>query len=216
MGVSKKRRWALGTFALAVVYLIAVYIIPGVVDQSDGRTQPAGDPVMAPGSKKCPKKHRRVTVEQGEHGDYGWSIIAAIKNGHDCAAWGLSVDFRPRDITPGSWEGFWEIPAGGHLPDSATISARDETTGEERVVSGVVGWDVRTVLLTTKSGDRFVVHPKAPERRLLKRFIWLRNLRYFLRFYPLGDPVKVAKLLDSQGRTIATDHFRLGEIMRIP
>jgi len=215
MSVSKNRKWALGALALATVYLILVYIIPGVVDESDGRPQPVAD-LSARGSKHCPMKHVHVTIEHGSHNGYAWSVIASIKKGHACGVWKLGVDFRPRDITPGSWEGFWEIPAGGHLPDSATISARDETTGEDRDVSGIVGWDVRTVVFITKSGHRFVVHPSAPGRRLLKRFIWLHNFRYFLRFYPVGDPVRVAKLLNIRGRTIATDHFRLGEIMKIP
>jgi hypothetical protein len=126
------------------------------------------------------------------------------------------MEFLPQDVTPGSWKGFWEIPAGGHLPASATISARDETTGEDRVVSGIVGWHVRTVVFSTRSGHLFVVHPKVPEGRLLKRFVWLRNLRYFLRFYPVDDPVKVAKLLDSRGGAIKTVEFRLGEVMGIP
>lgn len=204
---------------MAGVYLLAVYVIPGFVDRSDGQGQPRSD-LPDRLAWRCSKHHRapiKVPIEHGEHHGQTWSIIGSIKSGHACGAWWtLGMKFLPQDVVPGSWEGFWEIPAGGHLPASATISARDETTGEDRVVSAVVGWHVRTVVFRTRGGFRFVVHPKAPEGRLLKRFVWLRRLRYFLRFYPVGDPVKAAKLLDARGRTIRTVGFRLGEVWNAP
>jgi hypothetical protein len=218
MSQNGKGRLAGGLLALAALYVMAVYVIPGFVGKSEGQGRERTD-ALARQSDQCtahPIKHRRVPVENGQHSGEPWSVIAGIKNGHACGYWSLSMEFRPQDVTPGSWEGLWEIPAGGHLPASATMSARDETTGKDRDVSGIVGWHVRTVVFRTRGGRRFVVHPKAPEARLLKRYVWLRNLRYFLRFYPIGDPVKVAKLLDYRGATIETVHFRLGEYLGIP
>lgn len=203
---------------VAIVYFLAVYIGPGLVDRSEGRGQASTE--SAPMSGQC-IKHRRtsvqVPIDHGEHDSNSWSIIASIGSGHACGAWwSLGMEFLPQDVMRGSWKGLWEIPAGGHLPASATISARDETTGEDRVVSGIVGWNVRTVVFRTQSGRRIIVHPKAPDGRFLKRFVWLRNLRYFLRFYPVHDPMKAARLLDSRGGTIRTVEFRLGEAMDIP
>lgn len=205
----EKRGWALGFLALAAIYLMAVYVLPGVVDRSDG--QGPRENAVAQQSGLC-TKHLEVPVERGEHTGESWSVIASIEDDQDCSAWLLKMKFLPQDIPPGSWEGGWEVPAGGHLPDSATISARDEATGGDRVVSGAVGMRVRTVMFRTKSGRRFVVHPKAPKASLRKRFGWLRNLRYFLRFYPKGDPLGAAKLLDAHGKTIATFQCQAGEI----
>lgn len=210
MDLSGRRRLAWAFLVLAAVYFMAVYVLPGFADSSDGRA-PRRNDAVARQSEQC-TKHIQVPVQQGEHNDQSWSVIASIENDHDCGAWLLGMEFLPQDEVPGSWEGFWEIPAGGHLPDSATISAQDEATGEDRVISGVVGWRVRTVVFRTKRGHRFAVHPKAPEASLRKRFGWLQNLRYFLRFYPVGDPVKVARLLDARGRIIAAFRCRLGEI----
>jgi hypothetical protein len=193
---------------MAVVYFMAVYILPGLVDSSDGQ---APRNAHARQSGQCTEP-LQVRIKHGEHRGHPWSVIAGIENDHDCSAWFLKVKFLPQNRTSGSWEGGWEIPSGGHLPDSATISAQDEATGGDRVISGVVGWKVQTIVFITKSGDRFAVHPKAPEATLRKRFGWLNNLRYFLRFYPVGDPVKVARLLDSRGETIGNFPCRLGEI----
>lgn len=207
---SGKWRWALGFFALGAAYLVAVYVLPGAIDQSDGQ-EPTRNRVFSRHSGRC-TNHLRVPVERGEHKGQSWSVIASIENDQDCGAWLLKMRFLPQNVMPGSWEGGWEIPSGGHLPDWATISARDEATGEDRVISGVVGMRVRTVVFRTRSGHRVVVHPKAPKARLRKRFGWLRNLRYFLRFYPKGDPVRTAKLLDGRGKIIASFQCQAGEI----
>jgi hypothetical protein len=56
-----------------------------------------------------------------------------------------------------------------------------------------------TIVLTTNKGSHVTIHPKLPPRRLRKRFIWLRNMRYFIRYYPPGQHVRVARLFNSQG-----------------
>lgn len=211
MGTDRKRSWAWAFFILPAIYLIAVYILPSLVDTSDGQEAREGHSIAREQSEECVKR-KRVPIQDGERDGQPWKIFASIENNHDCGAWLLSMEFLPQGGMPGSWKGFWEIPAGGHLPDSATISAQDEATGEERVISGVVGWRVKTVVFRTKSGRRFVVHPKAPDTKLRRQFGWLQNLKYFLRFYPIGDPVKAARLLDSRGSTIATFRCRLGEL----
>lgn len=215
MSQSGRGRMAWALLGFAALFIIAVYLIPRFIDRSDGQQS---QNARGKESGRCTKhriKHLRVPVAEGEHRGEAWSVISSIENGHACGKWALGMEILPQNVTPGSWKGMWEIPASGHLPASATISARDETTGESRVVSGIVGWHVRSVVFKTRSGRRFVAYPKAPEAKLLKRFVWLRNLRYFLRFYPLGDPVKVAKLRDSRGAIIETARFRLGEVMGI-
>lgn len=57
-----------------------------------------------------------------------------------------------------------------------------------------------------------VVRPKLPRKQLLTRFVWLHNLRYFLRFHPAGEHVKTATLLDANGKVICTAHSEEGLI----
>jgi len=208
---SRKHRWALGIFGLAGLFLLAVYVLPGFVDKSDGQARHRTVASPRHSKEQCTEQ-RQVPVEHGDRDSQRWSVVASIENDHDCGAWLLGMNFRPKGIERASWKGFWEIPAGGHLPDTATIAAQDEATGEARVVSGVVGWRVRTVAFRTKSGRKFVVHPKAPGLALRRRYVWLQNLRYFLRFYRVGDPVRTARLIDSHGHTLRIFRCRLGEI----
>jgi hypothetical protein len=50
--------------------------------------------------------------------------------------------------------------------------------------------------------EHIVVHPKLPPPALRERFVWLRNVRYFVRYYPPGEHVRVARLLNAQGELI--------------
>jgi hypothetical protein len=139
-------------------------------------------------------------------------VRAGVRNNSDCQHWLLSVGFNPAGSPPGSWRYGWGIPAGGHLPDRFTISARDEGEGAERVVGGTVGARVRSIELLMSKGPRVKIHPLLPAQKLRKRFIWLRNMRYFLRFYPTGRYVKSVRLLDKFGKTIFVGRLFEGEV----
>lgn len=202
----KRTGWTWGVAALAPAFFLAAYVLPGLAARGEGSGP------LKHASGHCTKSIE-VPVDHGQHNERPWSITAGVENNHNCRAWLLNMEFLPQDETPGSWKGSWAIPAGGHLSNSATIAARDETTDVGRVVSGVVGWRVEKVIFRTRSGHTFVVRPKVPRAHLRQRFVWLRNLRYFLWFYPVGDPVRVARLLNAQGETVATVRARLGEFL---
>lgn len=200
---TENRRWVYGIFALAVAYLAAFYVIPSLLASSHGEAA----------SGQC-ITHRGVGLDRGHHDGRPWRIHASIEKiekNDRCSYWFLKVEFSPQGVGPGSWIEGWGIPAGGHLPATATIDAHEEEGGGS--IGGVVGSRVRSVVLTFSSGRRIVVHPNDPSKGLRKRFVWLRGLRYFLRFYPAGEHVKTAKLLDANRRLIFTAHNREGDLV---
>jgi hypothetical protein len=192
-------KWAYGLLSLAVAYLAAVYVVPSFA-QSDGKAS----------SGQC--AYRKVSLEHGEHNGRPWRITASIEKNGSCSSWLLKAIFSPQGVGPGSWTGGWGVPAGGHLPRSATIGARDDEEEDGRAVSGVVGSRVRSVVLKLNDGGMMVVHPKDPSEALRRHFVWLRNLRYFLRFYPAGEHVKAARLLDADGKIIFTARSEEGSL----
>jgi hypothetical protein len=204
-GVSskEKRRWAYWFLASVVAYLAAFYVIPSFLASSDGDA----------GSGRCIPDHA-VRLDNGEHDGRPWRIsgsIEKIERHERCSYWLLKVGFSPEGVSPGSWIEGWGIPAGGHLPATATIDAQEEEGGG--TLGGVVGSRVRSVVLKLRSGRTMVVHPKDPRKGLRRRFVWLQNLRYFLVFYSAGDHVRTAKLLDANGKVIFTAHNQEGELM---
>ena len=113
------------------------------------------------------------------------------------------MDFDLSDTLAGSWNWNWGIPAGGYLSNKFTISGGDEAENfSERAFSGTAGARVKTVVLTMSNGERLIIHPKLPPLVLRRRFVWLRNVRYFVRYYPSGRRVKVATLRNAQGEMI--------------
>lgn len=196
----RNRRWAYGLLALAVAYFAAFYVIPGFLPSSEGEAA----------SSRCAQ--RKVGLDHGERHGRQWRITASIEKNPDCSYWLLKMRFSPQGMGPGSWTGGWGIPAGGDLPASATIGANDEEEEDGRAVGGVVGSRVHSVVLKLSGGRTMVVHPTDPSKGLRRRFVWLRNLRYFLHFYPVGEHVKTAKLLDRSGKVIFTAHSHEGEL----
>ncbi|MGN6258222.1 MAG: hypothetical protein ACTHN3_10815 [Solirubrobacterales bacterium] len=155
-----------------------------------------------------------MDLDHGEHGGQPWRITASIdkieRNGR-CSYWFLKVNFKPQGVSPGSWTEGWGIPAGGHLPATATIDAYEEEEGES--VGGIVGSRVSRVVLTLSDGRKMLISPKDPSKELLKRFVWLHGLRYFLSFFPAGEHVRTAKLLDANGKVVYIAHSREGELI---
>jgi hypothetical protein len=137
--------------------------------------------------------------------------MATVHNNGSCRNWFLEMDIRPNGTPRGSWAWGWSIPAGSHLSDRFTINAGDEPADSSRTFYGVVGARVRALGLRTTRGKLLMLHPKLPPPGLRRRFVWLRNLRYFVRFYPRGERVRVARLLDSHGRLIAKIRGQEGE-----
>jgi hypothetical protein len=146
-----------------------------------------------------------------------WTVTASIRdNGSNCSAWLLGFEFRPdrkpyshswerevertKQVTmPGSFSWGWGIPPGGHLPNDFTISGQDAYEGSERVFAGAAGGGVESITLTMNSGRHVVIRPRLPGRTLRQRFVWLRNLRYFVSYYHLGSHVQKVTVRSARG-----------------
>jgi hypothetical protein len=112
------------------------------------------------------------------------------------------MEFKPSGGVAGSTSWRWGVPAGGHLSQAFTVDAQDEVAGSGRAFYGTVGSSVRIVKVQMNGGKSLTLHPKLPAQHLRKRFVWLRGMRYFMRFHPAGVHPKVVTLLDSDGREI--------------
>lgn len=183
---SANRKWAAALLVVAAVFLFSIYILPALANQSDGST-----------TCENPVKSQQRTIATGQNpGGRIWKVRAFIQGGCNPL---LGWEFLPSGVPRGSWIGKWAIPVGGHLSEAATIDARDEASDSSRVFSGVVGGDVRVVSALTKSGKEIVIRPKLPRRDLRQNLVWLRQVRYFMRFYPVGDAISRVRLLDGKG-----------------
>jgi hypothetical protein len=171
-------------------------------------------------SEKAPTcKHRQPIAHGDSPNGIPWTVTVSIRdNGRNCSAWLLGFEFSPdqkpyshsweaeaeaglsRQIPiPGSFSWSWGIPAGGHLPNDFTISGQDDYEGSERVFAGAAGGSVKSVTLTMSSGRYIVIHPRLPSEALRQRFVWLRNLRYFVSYYHLGSHVQKVTVRSSNG-----------------
>lgn len=160
-------------------------------------------------------QHRQPIAHGNSPKDIPWTVKVSIRdNGRNCSAWLLRFEFRPdqkpysrsweaqlgRKIPmPGSFSWGWGIPAGGHLPNDFMISGQDEYEGSERVFAGAAGGSVKSIMLTMSSGQHVTIHPRLPSRALRRRFVWLRNLRYFVSYYHLGSHVQKVTVRNAEG-----------------
>jgi hypothetical protein len=95
------------------------------------------------------------------------------------------------------------IPPGGHLPEGYTFTGRDENDGAERVFAGFAGIQVKSLVLTLSNHETITIHPVQPEPALQNRFTWLRDMRYFVQFYPDGHHVRLVTAYNFKGRRVA-------------
>jgi hypothetical protein len=156
------------------------------------------------------REHHSVATGRSPSGK-AWTVTATVHNDSSCDFWLLEMDFRPSGTLRGGSNWGWQIPAGGHLSNRFTISAQDETTDFDRAFYGAVSGRVRTIVLTMSSGERLTIHPKPPPQQLRRRFVWFRNMRYVVRYYPSGEHVEVARLLNSRGELISKARGLEGE-----
>ena len=160
-------------------------------------------------------KHRQPVAHGDSPKGIPWTVAVSIRdNGRNCSSWLLGFEFRPdrkpyshsweeeidRHIPmPGSFSWGWGIPAGGNLPNDFTISGQDAYEGTERVFAGAAGGGVKSITLTMSNGRHVAVRPRLPSLALRRRFVWLRNLRYFVSYYSLGSNVQEATVRSAKG-----------------
>ena len=84
-----------------------------------------------------------------------------------------------------------------------TFSGQDQNEGPERVFAGVAGVRIKSVTLTMSNGGHLKIYPVLPNPSLRKRFIWLRNMRYFVQYYPDGSHVRLVTARNFKGKLVA-------------
>jgi hypothetical protein len=149
---------------------------------------------------------KKVEVASGRSpGRAPWRIDAAVESRDGCDGSTLRLGYS-FDLTgrKGGWSVALAIPSNGHLDSDYTLTAQDQTADNERVFSGLVGARTRKIVAILSSGKRLVIRPPAVAKRLRTQNAWLRGIRTFMRFYPAGQKVRVAKLFDKDGKLIAS------------
>lgn len=134
-----------------------------------------------------------------------WRIDSSVESRDGCDGATLRLEYS-FDLTgrKGGWSAALAIPSNGHLDSDYTLTAQDQTADNERVFSGLVGARTRKIVAMLSSGKRLVIRPPAVPKRLRTQNAWLRGIRTFMRFYPAGQKVRVAKLFDKDGKLIAS------------
>ena len=74
--------------------------------------------------------------------------------------------------------------------------------GSERVFGGAVGGVVTRIIVQMSSGRPLVIVAKLPSLRLRKEFVWLRNVRYVMKFYPAGRQAIKVTLYSANGEVV--------------
>ena len=186
------RRGLYSVFAVVALYFVLTNVLNVVPDSLQ----------LVPASNSC-NQHRVIASGQSP-GETPWTMTGWIREDfHSCKSWLLGVEFIPSDKPSDSFSSAWGISAGGQLPSGFSFSGTERNEGSEEVFAGASGVHVKYLLLTMNHGSQIRIHPLLPALALRKQFDWLRNIRYFVRFYPLGLRIRSIEALNYQGRIIA-------------
>jgi hypothetical protein len=135
-----------------------------------------------------------------------WTVNGTIgNNGGDCEAWLLGMDFELTGTT--SWGWSTGIPAGGNLHDGFEIDASDDLQedGVTRIFSGSVSGEVAKVVATLSNNKHLSFRPRSPSSQLRRKVTWLRNVRYFVIYYPPKAFVTGVSTFSSSGQLLYRD-----------
>jgi hypothetical protein len=192
MRISSKTRWSLGLVALAAAFLFTFYVLPAFSASSE----------EARGSGKCIQPQQELVNSGVNPSGDPWTITATVRKNDGCDSWLFLSKFLPAGKVRGSFSFGWGIPAGGHLSNGFTIGARDESSNSERVFGGMVGARVTRIVVRMSSGGSVAIRPTLPAKKLREKFVWLRNVRYVMRFYPGGSHATKATLYSADGKVV--------------
>jgi len=162
-------------------------------------------------AKRCVLPQEHLIAEGKNPNGKRWTVTGSVHDNGGCRSWLFSMDFRPSGTLTGSSRWAWRIPAGGHLPTNFTMNAQDESAGSVRAFYGAVGIRIKAIQLIMGNRKHIVVRPKLAPLALRERFVWLRNVRYFVRYYSPGEQVRDARLLNAQGGLIGVVRGEEGE-----
>jgi hypothetical protein len=167
--------------------------------------------VLAQPAGACIKRHEVRIAKGASPTGWRWSVSGSIgPNGGGCRDWLFGMNFNLEGAV--SWGSSTGIPVGSSYGPSPEVNASDYLLldGSDRVFSGFVGGEVTKVLVTLSNNKHLVIHPKLPRSKLRRNVVWLRDVRYFVRFYrPEGFVTGVASfnragLLVSRDKTFET------------
>jgi hypothetical protein len=131
-----------------------------------------------------------------------WTVEGTIGNNGSCREWLFGMEFQ----LPGAVNWGWGtgIPAGGHLSKSFKMDASDDLQkdGSKRVFSGSVGGEVARIVATLSNGKRLAIQPKSAPAALRRKVVWLRNVRYFVKYYPPQGFVTSVSLFSVSGQLL--------------
>jgi hypothetical protein len=134
---------------------------------------------------RCIKSHDVRIASGTSPNGLSWTVNGTIKNnGGGCGDWLFGLDFDLEGAATWGWA--TGIPAGGHLGRRYDISASDDLLedGSSRVFSGSVSGEVVKVMLTLSNNRHLTIRPQSPPKQLRQKVVWLRNIRYFVDYYP--------------------------------
>lgn len=154
----------------------------------------------------CIKRHHVRIARGTSPAGWAWTIDGSIgNNGSNCREWLFGMDFEIQGAT--SWGWGTGIPAGGHLGRRFQIDASDNLLedGSSRVFSGTVNGEVANVVLTLSNNKHLTIRPKSPPSQLRRKVVWLRNVRYFVEFYPPEGFVTGVAMLNAAGQLLYRD-----------
>jgi hypothetical protein len=177
--MSKKTRITVIISGLLVV-AFAVLIVTGN-SASDSSAQGRGS---------CIKSQKPVTVAKGVvPGGAGkeWAVASSLRSAKNCSGVLLTMKFKPSGTRRGSWrETRYKPPPGEPTfspPNSPEISAQDGVAPVGRVFSGFVSSNVSKVHVTFDDGSSLIIRPKGVGRQLVRKYPWLKEVKYFVDFY---------------------------------
>lgn len=142
--------------------------------------------VLAPAADAhCIKRHTVPIAKGTSPNGWRWAVDGSIgPNGGGCRDWLFGMDFDLEGS--GSWGWSTGIPVGGHLGRRENVDANDGLVldGSYRVFSGTVSGEVAKVVITLSNNKHLTIHPVAPRPQLRRDVVWLRDVKYFVDYYP--------------------------------
>jgi hypothetical protein len=163
--------------------------------------------LLAPAAgANCIKRHSvRIATGISPNG-WGWTVDGSIgNNGNNCREWLFGMDFDLQGATHWGWA--TGIPASGHLSRRFEINASDDLLedGTNRVFSGTVNGEVAKIVLILSNNMHLTIRPKSPPPQLRRKVVWLRNVRYFVEYYPPDGFVTGVTTFNASGQLLYRD-----------
>ena len=156
-------------------------------------------------SAACIKRHSVRIASGTSPSGWGWTVDGTIGNNASCRQWLFGMDFELQGAVNWGWG--TGIPAGGHLGRGFQIEASDDLLedGSYRVFSGTVNGEVAKVLVTLSNNKHVTIRPVSPSADLRRKVVWLRNVRYFVDYYPPEGFVTGVATFSASGQLLYRD-----------